>query len=171
MLPSHLAELARTARISADGTARLTVRLDPPELGAVTLTLHSRGGEVELSMRADTQAGASALATQQARVRDVLAAHGFDLARFSVVGNSSSSGTNGNPDYARQNGETPRNDAEMQFTGQDPQRRDSEATADSGRRPDGRAANGSAGNLPSDGTTVLGGRRTAPRTANEGTWL
>jgi hypothetical protein len=84
-LPSHVAELARSARIAADGSARLTVRLDPPELGAVTLHLRSRGGEVELAIRAETSGGASALAAQQSRVRDLLASHGFDLSRFSVA--------------------------------------------------------------------------------------
>jgi flagellar hook-length control protein FliK len=84
-LPSHIAELARSARIAADGSARLTVRLDPPELGAVTLHLRSRGGEVELAIRAETPGGASALAAQQSRVRELLASHGFDLSRFSVA--------------------------------------------------------------------------------------
>lgn len=85
-LPSHVAELARLARISADGTARLTVRLDPPELGAVTLHLTSRGSAVELSLRAETPAGAAALAAQQGRVRDLLAEHGFDLSHFTITG-------------------------------------------------------------------------------------
>jgi flagellar hook-length control protein FliK len=88
-LPSHIAELARSAQISADGSARLVVRLDPPELGAVTLHLRSRGSEVEMSLHADTAGGASALADQQARVRDVLAAHGFDLSRFTIAGRGS----------------------------------------------------------------------------------
>jgi flagellar hook-length control protein FliK len=90
-LPSHVAELSRLARVAADGSARLTVRLDPPELGAVTLHLTSRGSDVQLALRAETAGGAAALAGQQNRLRELLAAHGFDLARFTISGSDSAS--------------------------------------------------------------------------------
>jgi flagellar hook-length control protein FliK len=169
-LPSHLAELARAARISADGTARLTVRLDPPELGAVTLVLHSRGGEVELSLRADTQAGASALATQQARVRDVLASHGFDLARFTVVGSSSANGADSNRDFSQQFGEARRNDADLSFTGRDQQRGSGEPDSEPGRSSSGRSTQ-TTDSGPSAGVPTTSGSRASGRAANEGTWL
>jgi chemotaxis protein MotD len=169
-VPSHLAELARAARISADGTARLTVRLDPPELGAITLTMQSRNGEVELSLRADTPAEANALAGQQARVRDVLAAHGFDLARFTVVGNSPANGADSSPDFFQQNADGRRSDGDMSFAGRDPQRRDDEPAFDSGRAFDGRSSRGSDSGPSASGATT-NGRRVSERAANEGTWL
>jgi hypothetical protein len=177
-LPSHVAELARMARISADGTARLTVRLDPPELGAVTLHIISRGSAVEMSLRAETPEGAAALSGQQARVRDVLAGHGFDLSRFSIAGDSAraAAGQQGGPGDSRQ----------RDSSGGDGRPGESRFSTDTGA--DGRAGTrpGSAGSDGSAGGGRSGSRSgdrwspdisptqgvAAPASADtEGTWL
>jgi flagellar hook-length control protein FliK len=173
-LPSHIAELARMARVSADGTARLVVRLDPPELGAVTLHLTSRGSEVQLAMRAETPAGAAALAGQQARVRDLLAAHGFDLARFTVSGSDSTSQS----DSSRAGRDAPGGDPRS-----GPDRPGSDDFASPSRQPGGRtgtaAANDGSGSRGSngqldDGSTTGPDERPeylASTAATEGMWL
>jgi flagellar hook-length control protein FliK len=168
-----VAELARMARISADGTARLTVRLDPPELGAVTLHLTSRGDGVELSLRADTPAGAAALAGQQTRVRDLLASHGFDLSTFTIstaegAGLRDSGRGRDNP-----GGDFRGNDG---FTAGDPSSRDArdDRSGKTGAGFDDFGDGSRSGSRPffgNDPSTAGTDRTRTPSSSAEGTWL
>jgi flagellar hook-length control protein FliK len=96
-MPAHtvaptIAQVARSLRTSGDGTSRLVIRLDPVELGPVLVSLRTRGGAVDISVRADNAGGAAAVADQRAHIQQVLAEHGLDLSSFSVSGGEASGG-------------------------------------------------------------------------------
>jgi hypothetical protein len=96
-MPAHtvaptIAQVAQSLRTSGDGTSRLVIRLDPVELGPVLISLRTRGGAVDISVRADNAGGAAAVADQRAHIQQVLAEHGLDLSSFSVSGGEASGG-------------------------------------------------------------------------------
>ena len=97
-MPAHtvaptIAQVAQSLRTSGDGTSRLVIRLDPEELGPVLVSLRTRGGMVDISVRADNAGGAAAVADQRAHIQQVLAEHGLDLSSFSVSGGEASGGS------------------------------------------------------------------------------
>lgn len=77
----HLASLVRD---DADRAERVTLRLDPPHLGAVTLDIASRNGEVHVVMRVEGPAAAQQLAAQRDQLRSALDAQGLSLAGFDI---------------------------------------------------------------------------------------
>ena len=83
-LEPTVVDLAKGLRSDGDGVARLVVRLDPPELGTVTLTLSARNGDVRIAVQAGDAQAALAIDGQQAEIRQALADEGFDLDAFSV---------------------------------------------------------------------------------------
>jgi flagellar hook-length control protein FliK len=84
-LAAHVTELARQLRRSPDGSSRLVVRLDPGQLGSVTLALRAgAGGAVHMSLQAASADSAASLHAQQQQIRDVLTANGFHLEGFTV---------------------------------------------------------------------------------------
>ena len=94
-MPAHtvaptIAQVAQSLRTSGDGTSRLVIRLDPVELGPVLVSLRTRGGAVDISVRADNAGGAAAVADQRAHIQQVLADHGLDLSSFNVSGGEAS---------------------------------------------------------------------------------
>lgn len=96
-MPAHtvaptIAQVAHSLRSSGDGTSRLVIRLDPVELGPVLVSLRTRGGAVDISVRADNAGGAAAVADQRAHIQQVLADHGLDLSSFNVSGGDASGG-------------------------------------------------------------------------------
>lgn len=96
-MPAHavaptIAQVAQSLRSSGDGTSRLVIRLDPAELGPVLVSLRTRGGAVDISVRADNAGGAAAVADQRAHIQQVLADHGLDLSSFNVSGGDASGG-------------------------------------------------------------------------------
>lgn len=97
-LAPALTALAQVAT-REDGTARVVLRLDPPELGSVLVTLTTRGGDVHVSLVAGDVAAASALEARRPEVRGALAEAGLDLSGWSV-------GT-GLPGEDRRSGEHP----------------------------------------------------------------
>jgi flagellar hook-length control protein FliK len=108
-MPAHtvaptIAQVAHSLRTSGDGTSRLVIRLDPVELGPVLVTLRTRGGAVDISVRADNAGGASAVADQRAHIQQVLADHGLDLSSFNVSGGDASGDAGSSTTDADQSG-------------------------------------------------------------------
>lgn len=83
-LGDHVASLASTLRQDGAGNARVVLRLDPPELGSVTITVSLRGGEVRVVLLAADPAAAAALEARRAEVRASLASGGLALDSYSV---------------------------------------------------------------------------------------
>jgi hypothetical protein len=83
-LPAAVVAAVRHLRHRPDGTQRLVVRLDPPELGSVQVDLLARGEEVHVVMRAEHDQAAGALREARPAVARALEAEGFALAGFDV---------------------------------------------------------------------------------------
>ncbi len=83
-LPDRLVALLQ--RTQQDGTSghRLTIRLDPPELGNVHVTFELRGDQVHMVVRPDRPEGGQLLADQRDRIASALAGAGFELSGFDV---------------------------------------------------------------------------------------
>ena len=81
------------------GAARIVLRLDPPELGSVVVTLTLRGGDVHVGLQAADSGAASQLDARRADVRDALADAGLDLEGWSV--DSGDQGRQQRPDERR----------------------------------------------------------------------
>jgi hypothetical protein len=134
----------------------------------------SRGSAVEFTIRAETPAGAAALAGQQARVRDLLAAHGFDLARFTVSGSDPGSFTDanrGNRDSAtgdNRNGDNRNGAGDFNSPGRQSGSRSGATAGGEGFGSRGGSASPTAGARPGpEGRADL----PASPAATEGTWL
>jgi hypothetical protein len=80
-VPARIAELARRP---SGTTEQIVVRLDPPELGTVRITLTARGDQVHVTVRAETPEARAALDAQRDQVEDLLRGEGFDLSSFDV---------------------------------------------------------------------------------------
>jgi hypothetical protein len=80
-LPARVAELARRR---SGTTEQIVVRLDPPELGTVRISLTVRGDQVHVTVRAETPEARAALDAQRDLVEDLLRGEGFDLNSFDV---------------------------------------------------------------------------------------
>ena len=66
-------------RAAGGGGHRLVIRLDPPELGRLTLTITSRGGEVDVAMIVERGGAGQALGDQRQSLGQALRDAGFDL--------------------------------------------------------------------------------------------
>lgn len=71
---------------AAESTYRLTIRLDPPELGNVKVHVTSRGDQVRVVLQAETPEARSALTTHRDEIERLLQHEGFGLERFDVRG-------------------------------------------------------------------------------------
>lgn len=80
-VPARIAELARRR---AAATEHVVVRLDPPELGTVRISLTARGDQVHVTVRAETPEARAALDAQREQVENLLRGEGFDLGSFDV---------------------------------------------------------------------------------------
>ncbi len=67
-----------------DGRGRLVIRLDPPELGAVTIELAALGEELAIRARTDSVEAARALLRQRHEVQQAVEANGMSLGGFDV---------------------------------------------------------------------------------------
>jgi len=74
----QIADLASSARKS------LTLRLDPPDLGAVDITVHSRGSKIEAYVVASNSAVRTALQANRHALTEALAQHGLELSSLLV---------------------------------------------------------------------------------------
>lgn len=75
----HVARMAE-----AEGADRVVLRLDPPHLGAVTVDIATRNGDVHVVMRVEAPLAAQGLAAQRDQLRAALDAHGLALAGFDI---------------------------------------------------------------------------------------
>lgn len=71
---------------AAESTYRLTIRLDPPELGSVKVHVTSRGDQVRVVLQAETPEARTALTTHRDEIERLLQHEGFGLERFDVRG-------------------------------------------------------------------------------------
>jgi flagellar hook-length control protein FliK len=184
-MPAHtvaptIAQVAHSLRTSVDGTSRLVIRLDPVELGPVLVTLRTRGGAVDISVRADNAGGASAVADQRAHIQQVLADHGLDLSSFNVSGGDASGGAGSSTTDADQSGGS--GDNSSNSNGPDPNAASyddvqGQASGADGQGDDGRASappRENVGLSRANGPTTSsdGATATPVRTVRrEGTWL
>ncbi len=100
--------IADTARQLADqggGSHRITVRIDPPDLGQVTIEVVTRGNEVRVSLHASDGTHTTALHSQQRAISEALSAEGFNLQGFDVQ--------TGLPEDRRRDGEDRRGDGRV----------------------------------------------------------
>ena len=100
LAPSVLS-LAQSA-LQQGGAGRVVLRLDPPELGSVVLTLVVRGSDVHVSLVAADAGCTAPLDLRREQVRDALAAAGLDLAGWDIGAGGQSRPRNGADATARQ---------------------------------------------------------------------
>jgi flagellar hook-length control protein FliK len=85
-LPAHgEVEVVRSVRVLAEqGGGRVTIRLDPPELGGLSLRVVVSDGAVHVSLLADQAPVADLLQRHSADLRSALESHGLRLDRLDV---------------------------------------------------------------------------------------
>ena len=83
--PLRTALRERTDR--RDDRFEITVRLDPPELGAVRVRVFTQGDNVKISLHAESSEARAALQQRQEDVRALLHNEGFNLDGFDVESN------------------------------------------------------------------------------------
>jgi flagellar hook-length control protein FliK len=85
-LPAHgEVEVVRSVRVLAEqGGGRVTIRLDPPQLGGLSLRVVVSDGAVHVSLLADQAPVADLLARHAADLRSALEGHGLRLDRLDV---------------------------------------------------------------------------------------
>jgi len=90
--PDGPAEAARVVAASSGGNRfQLTMRLEPPELGALRLQLQMQGAVLNLRVEAETGQVARLIESRLAHLRETLAAHGIQIERTDIVVRSSGS--------------------------------------------------------------------------------
>ena len=93
-LPERLAALVQRSQGEGGSVHRITVRLDPPDLGSVQVFFELRGDQVHLIMRPDRPEGGQLLQGQRDRIVAALAGNGFELSGFDVGAGPGSNGGN-----------------------------------------------------------------------------
>lgn len=78
-----------------DGSSQMTLRLDPAELGQVSLLLTVKGGEVRALIRADNPEATAAISEQMSQLRASLEEQGLKVADISVETRLPQDTTNG----------------------------------------------------------------------------
>ena len=81
---AHLDRLAQTIRQTVQGGKQLTVRLHPPELGALQIEIVSRADGILANLKVETAAAHKALTENLAQLREVLAQQGTPVDRIEV---------------------------------------------------------------------------------------
>jgi len=83
----------QASELAAQGGRRtLAVRLDPPELGTVDITIHSRGAKVEAQIVASSPEVRFAVEGNRQALTEALARHGLELSSLSVGSERSGGG-------------------------------------------------------------------------------
>ncbi|MEZ5266831.1 MAG: transglycosylase SLT domain-containing protein [Acidimicrobiales bacterium] len=83
-LPDRLAALVQRGHGDGGSLHRVTVRLDPPDLGSVQVIFELRGDQVHLVVRPERAEGGQLLQSQRDRIATALANSGFELSGFDV---------------------------------------------------------------------------------------
>lgn len=87
-LPDRLVALVQRAKEGGQSAHRVTLRLDPPDLGAVSVRLELRGNDVAVSLRAERADASALLNAQRDRVAALLQREGLQLSGFDVHADS-----------------------------------------------------------------------------------
>jgi flagellar hook-length control protein FliK len=80
-----VAVAAARASAEADRPIRLSVRLDPPNLGELRVELTARGGQVTVRLEPTNPNVAPTLSQQRAAVAEALERTGFQLSGFDIA--------------------------------------------------------------------------------------
>ncbi len=84
-LPESLVALIQRSQHNGNGTQRLTVRLDPPELGRLDVLFEVRGDQVAVVVRPESAGAGQLMSHQRNRIADILAQQGLHLSGFDVA--------------------------------------------------------------------------------------
>ncbi|HEX7097175.1 MAG TPA: flagellar hook-length control protein FliK, partial [Acidimicrobiales bacterium] len=96
----QVAKAMHGVRRDADGSHRVTVRLDPPELGTVEIEVHVHGGRLSVHATADSFATRDLLARALPQLRASLEAGGFETGSLEVGARSAGDGSGRGGDAA-----------------------------------------------------------------------
>lgn len=83
-VPSTMLTALQDMRRSGDARRRIVVRLDPPDLGSVTIELTAVGDDVHIAARAESAEAVRAILRQHAEVLSALQTQGLSLTEFDV---------------------------------------------------------------------------------------
>ena len=82
--PERLLALVQRSQRDGQSSHRITVRLDPPELGTVNVSFELQGDQVNVVVRPESAAGGQLLSQQRDRIATLLAREGLQLSGFDV---------------------------------------------------------------------------------------
>ncbi len=96
-------QVVRSARLNLErGTSRFEMRLDPPSLGRLKVTMDLKDGSLNISFRAENHAVRDALQNSLPQLREALAGQGLSLDGFDVQ--SSGQGAHGQGEARQESG-------------------------------------------------------------------
>ncbi|MFN0027830.1 MAG: flagellar hook-length control protein FliK, partial [Acidimicrobiales bacterium] len=93
-LPASLVALIQRSQHNGNGPQRLTIRLDPPELGRLDVLFEVRGDQVAVVVRPESAGAGTLMSNQRGRIAEALAQQGLQLSGFDVA----TGGGDRNPD-------------------------------------------------------------------------
>lgn len=93
--PERLLALVQSSQRDGQSSHRITVRLDPPELGAVNVSFELQGDQVNVVVRPENAAGGQLLSQQRDRIATLLAREGLQLSGFDVGSEADTSSPKG----------------------------------------------------------------------------
>ncbi len=93
--PERLLALVQRSQRDGQSSHRITVRLDPPELGTVNVSFELQGDQVNVVVRPESAAGGQLLSQQRDRIATLLAREGLQLSGFDVGSEADTSSPKG----------------------------------------------------------------------------
>ena len=93
--PERLLALVQRSQRDGQSSHRITVRLDPPELGTVNVSFELQGDQVNVVVRPENAAGGQLLSQQRDRIATLLAREGLQLSGFDVGSEADTSSPKG----------------------------------------------------------------------------
>lgn len=93
--PERLLALVQRSQRDGQSSHRITVRLDPPELGTVNVSFELQGDQVNVVVRSENAAGGQLLSQQRDRIATLLAREGLQLSGFDVGSEADTSSPKG----------------------------------------------------------------------------
>lgn len=114
--------LPRMESLIQQGGGKLTMQLDPPELGKLTIELTTRGKNVEVAIHSDNQSTRAALEGAMADLQQALQSHDLQLTRAEVHGTRESSFASMQFGQGANHQEQTSRDRQSSYEGQEKQR-------------------------------------------------
>lgn len=84
--PERLLALVQQTQQDGKSGHRLSIRLDPPELGVVDVSFELRGDQVHVIVRPERTEGGDVMSQQRERIAQALAREGLELSGFDISG-------------------------------------------------------------------------------------